>query len=65
VVKVKVDDYFTRCRLAAFDLRAVEPLNPAPTEYEALAKKNLSVATEEIAALPLAKIETGKPLPLE
>jgi hypothetical protein len=28
-------------------------------------KKNLSVATEEIAALPLAKIETGKPLPLE
>lgn len=60
-----MDDYFTRCRLAAFDLRAVEPLNPAPAEYEALAKKNLSVATEEIAALPLAKIETGKPLPLE
>lgn len=64
-VKAKVDDYFTRCRLAAFDLRAAEPLNPALTEYEALAKKDLSPATEEIAALPLAKIETGKPLPLE
>jgi hypothetical protein len=64
-VKAKVDDYFIRCRLAAFDLRAAEPLNPALTEYEALAKKNLSVAAEEIAALPLAKIEPGQPLPLE
>jgi len=64
-VKAKVDDYFTRCRLAAFDLRAAEPLNPALTEYEALAKKDLSPTSAEIAALPLAKIETGKPLPLE
>ena len=64
-VKAKVDDYFTRCRLTAFDPRAAEPLNPAPAEYEALARKNLSAATAEIAALPLAKIETGKPLPLE
>ncbi|MDG4552500.1 MAG: hypothetical protein P9F19_00930 [Candidatus Contendobacter sp.] len=64
-VKAKVDDYFTRCRLAAFDSRAAEPLNPTPEEYAALASKNLSPATEEVAALPLAKIEAGKPLPLE
>ena len=65
MVKAKVDDYFTRCRLATFDLRAAEPLNPALAEYEALAKKDLSPTAEEIAALPLAKIETSKPLPLE
>ncbi|MEI2741391.1 MAG: hypothetical protein V9G63_02965 [Candidatus Competibacter sp.] len=64
-VKNKIDDYFTRCRLAAFDTRAAEPLNPALTEYESFAGKNLSASTEEVAALPLAKIEAGKPLPLE
>ncbi len=64
-IKDKVDDYFTRCRLAAFDLRATVPLNPALTEYEALAGKNLSEGTEAIAALPLARIESGRPLPLE
>lgn len=64
-VKDKIDDYFTRCRLAAFDPRAAEPLNPALTEYESFAGKNLSQASAEVAALPLAKIEAGKPLPLE
>lgn len=64
-IKAKVDDYFTRCRLAAFDPRAAEPLNPAPAEYEALARKNLSATTAEVAALPLAKIQAGKSLPLE
>ncbi len=64
-VKAKVDDYFTRCRLAAFDSRAAEPLNPAPEEYAALARKNLSPAAEVVAALPLAKIEAGKPVPLD
>ena len=64
-VKDKIDDYFTRCRLAAFDPRAAEPLNPALTEYESFAGKNLSTTTEEVAALPLAKIEAGKPLSLE
>lgn len=64
-VKDKIDDYFTRCRLAAFDLRATVPLNPALTEYEALAGQNLSVGSEAIAVLPLARIESGRPLPLE
>lgn len=64
-VRAKIDDYFTRCRLAEFDQRASEPLNPALTEYEALASKNLSPESEQIASLPLAKIEANKPLPLE
>lgn len=64
-VRTKADDYFTRCRLAEFDSGAVEPLNPSPDEYQALARKDLSAAAEEIVALPLATIGVGKPLPLE
>ena len=64
-VKVKIDDYFTRSKLAEFDQRAGDPLNPALTEYEALTSKNLSADSEEIAAFPLAKVEAKKPLPLE
>ncbi|PSJ16805.1 hypothetical protein [Nitrosomonas supralitoralis] len=63
-VKLKIDDYFTRCRLAEFDQRASDPLNPALTEYEALTRKNLSADSEEVAAFPLAKVEAKKPLPL-
>jgi hypothetical protein len=64
-VRAKVDDYFTRCRLAAFDAGAVGPLNPSPEGYQALSGKDLAATTEEIAALPLATIEVGKALPLE
>ncbi|MER2513268.1 MAG: hypothetical protein ABTQ25_12780 [Nitrosomonas ureae] len=64
IVKAKIDDYFTRCRLAEFDQRASEPLNPAITEYEALANKNLSAESEQVVSLPIAKIEANKPLPL-
>jgi hypothetical protein len=64
-VRTKVDDYFTRCRLAEFDAGAVGPLNPSPEEYQALARKDLSAAAEDIAALPVATIGAGKPLPLD
>jgi hypothetical protein len=63
-VKVKVDDYFARCRLAAFDPRAAGPLNRAETEFVALAAKELTCQAEEIAKLPLARVEAGRPLPL-
>lgn len=64
-VKNKIDDYFTRCQLTEFDLRAAEPLNPALSEYEVLSSKNLSANSKEIASLPLAKICASNPLPLE
>ena len=63
-VKVKVDDYFARCRLAAFDARAAGPMNRAEAEFTALALKDLTHHTEEIAKLPLARVEAGRPLPL-
>ncbi len=63
-VKAKVDDYFSRCRLAAFDQRALAALNRQESEYLALAAKDLSITASEVAGFPLARIEAGKALPL-
>jgi len=64
-VKQKVEDYFTRCRIAEFDARAAEALNPAQADYEALSPDSLSPATAELATFPLATVAAGKPLPLK
>ncbi len=64
-VEAKIDDYFTRCRLAEFDSRASEPLNPLLTEYEALANTDLSTVSEKLAVLPISRIEAGKPLSIQ
>jgi hypothetical protein len=64
VVKVKVDDFFARCRLAAFDARAISALNRQESEYLVLATKDLTNTSAEIAGFPLAQIAAGKALPL-
>ena len=64
-VKAKVDDYFSRCRLAAYDPRALAALNRQESEYLALAAKDLSITAAEVAGFPLARIEAGKALPLK
>jgi len=64
-IKPKVDDYFARCRLAAFDLRALAALNRQESEYLALAAKDLSISASEVAGFPLARVEPNKPLPLK
>lgn len=63
-VQAKVDDYFTRCQLAAFDGRAAAALNRDEAEYKALATDVLTAEREAIAALPLAHVEAGRALPL-
>lgn len=63
-VQAKVDDYFARCRLAAFDARAGEALNAPVTVYGALAERVIDTADADVAALPLAQIAAGQPLPL-
>ena len=63
-VKMKVDDFFARCRLAAFDARAIAALNREEKEYLALAAKDLTITSAEIAALPLAQVAAHKALPL-
>jgi hypothetical protein len=63
-VQVKVDDYFTRCQMAAYDARSATPLSRSVEDYQHLAAKTLSAQNEEVAGFPLATIEAGKPLPL-
>lgn len=63
-VKAKVDDYFARCRLAAFDARALQAVNREEKEYLALAAKDLTITHAEIAGFPLARVEANKALPL-
>ena len=64
-IKTKVDDFFGRCRLAAFDPRTVAALNRTEAEYAAITGKDLSIHVGEIASFPLAQIAAGKALPLK
>ena len=64
-IKTKVDDFFGRCRLAAFDPRAVALLNRKEEEYLAIAAKDMSISAAEIAGFPLAQVGAGKALPLK
>jgi hypothetical protein len=64
-VREKVDDFFTRCRLARFDPRAAAALAPTDGDLAALAGKTLSLASAEVAGLPLARIAADGALPLD
>jgi len=63
-VRTKVEDYFARCRMAAFDPRAIAALNRSESEYLAIAAKDLKLSAEEVAEFPLARIESSQSLPL-
>ena len=63
-VRAKVEDWFTRCRLAAYDARAAEALNPAEAAYAGLSAQTLAAADAGIAALPLAQVSASAALPL-
>jgi hypothetical protein len=64
-VRARVDDYFTRCRLAAMDPRGAALLNRSDDELRALAARDLSTAGAELSGFPLARVEADRPLPLE
>ena len=63
-VRAKIDDYFGRCRLAAFDPRALTAVNREQEAYMAAAAKDLTITASEVAHFPLARIEPGMPMPL-
>jgi hypothetical protein len=63
-VKDKVEDYFTRCHLAAYDARAAVPLSRSVEDYQMLAGQDLSSQSQGVANFPLATIAANKPLPL-
>lgn len=60
----KIDDFFARTRLATFDPRAAEPLNPPIETYEALSAEALQSDGAAISALPLAHIAADTALSL-
>jgi hypothetical protein len=64
-IKTKVDDFFGRCRLAAFDPRTVALLNRKEEEYLAIAAKDMSISAAEVAGFPLAQVAAGRALPLK
>ena len=63
-VRAKIDDFFTRTRLAAFDPRAGELLNGSEDDLRAIGRQLLDNGGENIAALPLAYVAKDAPLPL-
>jgi hypothetical protein len=63
-VRAKVDDFFTRCRVAAFDVRALKAVNRESSEYLAAAAKDLQITADEIAHFPLAHVDMDAVLPL-
>jgi hypothetical protein len=63
-LRTKVDDYFARCRVAAFDVRASAIVNRKEEEYLEIVAKDLSVSAAELAGFPLARVEAGRALPL-
>jgi hypothetical protein len=63
-VRCKVDDYFGRCRIAAFDPRALAAVNREEDAYMAAAAKDLTITAGEVAHFPLALVAADKPLPL-
>lgn len=63
-VRAKIDDYFARVRLAAFDPRALAAVNRKEDAYLEIAAHDLSISAAEVEGFPLALVEPGRPLPL-
>ncbi len=63
-IKSKVDDYFLRCRLAAFDHQSTETLNLQVARVELIADKDLNDCIDAIAAYPIAKVKANSSLSL-
>jgi hypothetical protein len=63
-VSAKIDDYFARCRMAAYDTRASGFMNGSDAELDAVGRGSLATLPETLVALPIARIEAGRPLPL-
>lgn len=63
-VQAKVEDFFARAHLAAFDAKAQQALSPTAEGYAALGTQVLTQQDAVIAALPLAQFTADAVLPL-
>ena len=64
-IRAKVDDYFLRCRLAAYDRESTMALNLQTDRVASITGKDLLQCLDEIGGFPLARIEAGHALPLK
>lgn len=65
-VQAKVEDYFARCRLAAYDPNAAVTLSaPTQEQLRSYALQSLALNAEPLAHLPLAPVAAGRALPLD
>ncbi|HEY3757576.1 MAG TPA: SRPBCC family protein [Opitutaceae bacterium] len=63
-VRAKISDYFTRCRLIAFDPRTSQAINRPPEAYDPIAPQVLAADSAGLVALPLSLADADKPLDL-
>ena len=65
-VREKIDDFFQRCHLAAFDPRAASLLNGSEDDLKRIGSQLLSgvAGSQDVASLPLAYVRSGASLPL-
>lgn len=61
----KLDDFFTRSRVAAFDARAIEASHGADDFFTSIVEEPLTVAASELKKLPIARIAANAPLDFE
>jgi hypothetical protein len=64
-LKAKIEDYFLRCRLAAYDSRAATVMNASDDHLQSLSLCNLSDSVAEIETLPLSAVNPAAVLNLE
>jgi hypothetical protein len=63
-VRDKIDDYFVRCRLAAFDGRLAAALNGTEEHLASFADRVLTSEDGEVGTLPIAHVAAGRSLSL-
>ncbi len=63
-VRPKVEDYFARCRLAAYDERALAALTKRQDEHFAAAASDMTISLDELAGLPISKVTSNATLSL-
>jgi hypothetical protein len=64
-IRAKVDDFFARAKIAAFDARAIEAVNGEQAEYVAIAAKDLEATASDLRRFPLARVAPDGALPLD
>lgn len=64
-IKAKIDDYFMRCKLAAFNTESTATLDLSAKRIEAISEKNLPECMDEIATYPLFRIDGSAAMPLD